>query len=147
MTKLVAKGMHFGRKTKQLMIVSSSKANPPPVPNRKSPIALAHAYALMIACVLICCAVVFTDSWCVATSRGCGQAFVSGLLPHMLISYHSRLEKGVCVCLCCRWRRENSRYPPLRKGLTSQPDDVDCIVASSVASNDAFLICFDVMNE
>ena len=72
---------------------------------------------------------------------------VSGLLPHMIISYHSRLEKGVCVCLYCRWLRENPRYPPLRKGLASQPDDVDCIVASSVASNDAFLICFDVMNE
>ena len=63
-------------------MVSSSKANPQPVSNRKSPMALAHAYAfkLMIACVLICCVVVFTDSWCMATSRGCGQAcFTSSL--------------------------------------------------------------------
>ena len=43
MTKLVMKGMHSGRRSKQLMIVSSSKSNPRPSPNRKSPIALAHA--------------------------------------------------------------------------------------------------------
>ena len=33
-----------------------------------------------------------------------------------------------------------------RRGQVSQPDDVDCIVASSLALKDAFLICFDVMN-
>ena len=33
-----------------------------------------------------------------------------------------------------------------RRGLVSQPDDVDCIVASYLASIDAFRICFDVMN-
>ena len=131
MTKLVVKGMHCGRKTKQLMIVSSSKADPRSIFNRKSPIALAYAYALMIACVRICCAVVFTDSWCVATSRGCGQAFVSGLLPHMLISYHSRLEKGVCVCLCCRWRRENSRYPP-RKAFFADKYRISTMLIASL---------------
>ena len=41
----------------------------------------------MIACVLVCCAVVSTDSWCVATSRGYGQAwFTSSLSRAHLLS-------------------------------------------------------------
>ena len=122
------------------------------IPNRKSSIALAHAYAATIACTVflsdVLCSLQIHGAW---LRLAVVARLISGLLPHMLISYHHRLEKGVCVRLYCRWLRENPRYRPLRKGFfasgqVSRPDDVDCIVASPFASKDAFPICFAMIH-
>ena len=52
MTKSVTKGMHFGRKEKIIESIRRQKPTCGLIPNRKSSIALAHAYAAVIACTV-----------------------------------------------------------------------------------------------